>query len=207
LNRSPSNFGSCPVPEAPLDREARSRDLRRALEVEDPQLRTQVPVRLRGKVEGRGLSHPPDLGVGRLVRAHRDLGIGHVGDDEEEAPEALLDLAAPCVPFLDPRRDAFHLRLEIRCVFLRLPAPGDLLAHLPLLVTELLDLRDERPPLPVEGPGVGPGEPGPGLNLLEALPPRLEHGQDPVAILDDELEVEHGGAEHSTRPGAIVSLW
>ena len=48
------------------------------------------------------------------------------------------------------------------------------------------------PPLGVERPGIDAGEAGPGLDLLEALAAARQHGEHGVAVLDHELEVQHG---------------
>ena len=61
-----------------------------------------------------------------------------------------------------------------------------------MYMPELLDLLDGGLALPVEGPGVDPLQAGPGLDLLEGLAAAPERGQDALAVLHHEPEVEHG---------------
>ena len=51
-------------------------------------------------------------------------------------------------------------------------------------MAELLDLLEERPPLPVKGPGIAARE-------VERTPPVGEHLLDRGAVLHDPSEVKH----------------
>ena len=181
-------------PQVPVDGEARPGDPGRALEVEDAELGPEVPVRLRGEVEGARRADPPHLDVVRGVLSDGHARVGHVRHDEQEPLDRCLHLLEPRVARLDPVGDALHLGLEVRRVLLRLAAPGDLLPGQALAVAQLLHLLDEGAALGVEGPGVHPGEAGEGLHVVQALPAAREHGEDGLAVLHDVLEVQHGRA-------------
>jgi hypothetical protein len=151
-------------------------------------------VRLRREAEGPRLADPADLDIGRGVLAHRHARVGHVRHDEQEALEGSLHLLEPRVALLDAVGDALHLGLEVRGVLLRLAAAGDLLAGHALAVAEPFHLLDEGATLGVEGPGVDPGEAGKGLHVFQGLPAARQHGEDGLAVLHHELQVQHDRA-------------
>ncbi len=69
-----------PRPQVPIDCEARSRNLRRALQIEHAELFAKLPVRLGREVEFRRGAPAAYLGVVCLALAHRNAVIGQVGN-------------------------------------------------------------------------------------------------------------------------------
>ena len=70
--------------------EARPRDLDAALEVDDAELRAELPVRQRREIEAGELAFRPQDHVGRLVRADGDIGVREIRNLEHPAVELLL---------------------------------------------------------------------------------------------------------------------
>ena len=76
---------------APIEGKARAGDLGRALEIQDAQLRAQVPVRLGLEIEAGRLAHAPHLDVRVRVPAHRHGFVRHVGDAGQNLAELLVE--------------------------------------------------------------------------------------------------------------------
>jgi hypothetical protein len=105
----------------------------------------------------------------------------------------------PRLQRLDLLGDALHLRLQVRRVLARAPAPRDLLAHDFLAVAELLDLLQERAALGVERPGIAPRK-------VESRASRREHLLDRRPILGDPSQIEHEQARLPLLSGLRASI-
>ena len=188
------------APASHRTREARARDRGRALEVEDAELRAEVPVRLRREVEGarRRRRAAPRRSPSRRGPTGT-LASGTFGTTMRKRSIASFTSSSRASPCLIRSATPFISAFELRGVLLRLAAPRDLLSGEALAVAQLLDLLDERAPLGVERPGVDAGEPGEGLDLREVLAAAREHLEHGLSVVDDVLQVEHVAGEDSTR--------
>ena len=73
------------------DREPRASDLRAALEIDDAESRTEIPVRLRVEVERRRRSVPTNFDVVRAAFADGHALVRQVGNRQQTAISPLLD--------------------------------------------------------------------------------------------------------------------
>src|SRR6266852_3204420 len=131
---------------------ARSRDLGRALEVQDPELGTQLEVRPRLEVEARRLAHAAHLDVGGRVAPSGYGSVRDVGDDEKRLANRLFDFCLPGGETVDFLRKRLGLRTEWQGsrLFRLAYVPSYIQADLFVLVSQRLDAGDQRPPLEVE---------------------------------------------------------
>ena len=100
------------------------RDLRRAFEVEDPQIGTEIPVRFRLEVEAPRLADAPDFAVVCSAGSHRHARVRQVRHGQQHAlPLALerlelgvelLDALRPLAVGVEERRGVLALPLEAR---------------------------------------------------------------------------------------------
>src|SRR5207248_11353831 len=108
-----------PCSGAAEDREARARDARAALEIDDPQRRPEIPVRLRREVEFAWHTVPPHLDVlgGRPADRHRRMRkVRQVPQSDVALPLDGIELESE---LLDLRRPQFARFLN-RCRVLAL---------------------------------------------------------------------------------------
>ncbi len=75
---------------APIDGESRARDFGGALQVENVQLGTQVPVSLGFEIELRGLPPAPDLDIVRRGLSHWHGLVGDVGNARQQTAERFV---------------------------------------------------------------------------------------------------------------------
>ena len=93
---------------APQDGEAAAGDGDGALEVDDPEGRTEIPVSLGLEVEVRWCSPPALLAIGRFIAAVRHVVGGEIGKAEFEGGELLLEDPGPLLERRDLVADGGH---------------------------------------------------------------------------------------------------
>ena len=167
---------------APVEGEARPRDLRPAGEVEDFQILADVPVGLGFEVEDGLFAPVTDDGVFLGARAVLDGVVLDVGDDHDEVLDLRIHLGELRVEGLDPVRNRRHLCHEFRGVlFLLLQAP-DLLGGLVALAPQGLHLLED---VPAALLGVDEGR------KVDLLSP-LEHlAADELGVFTQIFDVQH----------------
>ncbi len=155
-----------------------------ALEVDDVELRPEVPVGLGLEVEGRRLAPAPLDPVGALVGALGNARMNQVRDRQLEGAELLLELAGAVLELLGPAAERRHLRLEGFGLGLpALPEQGaDRLRARVAPRLQLLDLDQSR----------APG----GVDLEQAIErrlraARLEHAADALGVAAEQFAGEH----------------
>jgi hypothetical protein len=163
--------------------EARARDLRRPLEVQQAERRGQVPVRLRGEVELADRAPGADDLVLRRVRSRRHRRVRQVGDPRGDVRGLLLELAQLVVQLLHAVAQFAHGRNRASGVLAGFLELRDVLARGIALGLELFGLVQQRQSA--------------FLDLVETRQVQrgaLERdaGFDLVAVLAKELEIVHG---------------
>ncbi len=98
-----------PGPHPVEHREARSRQLARALEVEDAEPLTDVPVRLRLEAEARLLAPCANDGIVFRGRPDGGEGVGDVGHCQQQLLDPALDLLESPFELRDARADGFEI--------------------------------------------------------------------------------------------------
>src|SRR5580765_3071991 len=162
LNKSCSNFGRFPVPcsaalltryggtisRYPCSRVCRSsmklisaRDIRAALEVDDAERRSEIPVRNRRKIEGAWLTVAPDLHVVGRGLANRHGLVRQVRQDDDGRLALVLDGVQLQPHLLDLLRARPVCLLHGRGVFPLALRPRDLVARRVLLALQPLEFR------------------------------------------------------------------
>ena len=166
--------------------EPRLGELHRALEVDDAQRRTQVPVRLRLEVEVTRRAPAADLDVVVLVGAHRSARVRQVGAREQQVASLGVDRLEVRLDGGDPVVDAPHgvLRRLGLVALAVLHERADRLGRLITLRLKRLDLADELAPLLVES------QERVDVPRRVAARHRCANG---IGILADESGVEHEG--------------
>src|SRR6185503_17143591 len=131
-------------------REARARHARGALEVENAQSRTDLPVRLRLEVERARLAVPPHLAVvfGGFPDRHR--GVRQVRHGHQQVGELLIHLAQLRLELLDLLATGLVGGKDRRRIEPLLLGARDLLARRVLLALEVLDARNQLAALRIE---------------------------------------------------------
>ncbi len=129
------------------DRESRAGDLGGALEINDAELGTEIPVRFRLEVEAAGIAPGAhDLVVGRAL-PHRHAAVRDVRQRLEQARALLLDRLQLDIERLDLLA-ALLVRLEdVRDVNALLLGARHLFARRVLLALERFGLLNEAPPI------------------------------------------------------------
>ncbi len=164
--------------------ETRPRDLRRPVEVQNSQSRSDVPVGFRLEGEVSRLSPATDLLVRGLVRSHGDALVGKVGKALDDPLAVRLDLFRALFFVLDELRGATELEPErLRLLFLPvLHESADVLRFGLVLVAHGAQLGLEPLPFLVERAerrevDVGAAIADPSLDELE--------------VAGDEVQIEH----------------
>jgi hypothetical protein len=123
--------------------ESRTRDPRRALEVEDAERWTKVPVGLRLEVERPRRAVATKLDIVRGAAANRHAGMGQVGKIQQRSVPLIFDRVELDAQLFDLGRALLARFLQVgRVVALALRA-RDFVARCVLLALQPLELRDE----------------------------------------------------------------
>src|SRR6185436_17780244 len=168
--------------------EARAGELGAALEVEDAEPRSEVPVRLRREVEARRLADDALDAVGALVGAHRHALVRQVGQRQLEARKLAFDGGE--LPFLrfDLALEPRHRRDRLVGVVALSLELADLLARRVAVALLLLDGADRGAALLVEGE--------PACDEIGIAVACREGRAHAFGVVTEELAGQHG-AEHS----------
>ena len=166
----------------PHDGEARFRELRGAIHVEQAEGAADVLVRLRLELEAARRAPAPNLDVLLVALARRHRRVRDVRDLDEQRLDGLVDRLQRGVERLDPVADLAHAHLLGGRVLTRLLRAADRLGGHVALGLEVLDLLEEPPALDV-----------PGEDLRDELGAALvgERALHLVGPLADEPEIEH----------------
>ena len=124
-----------PRAQPPVEGKARARDLGGALEVENAQLRAEVPVGLRFEVELPRLAHAPHLHVVFGIFAHRHGFMGNVGNTGQQVSKRHVERLDQLIAVRDHLLLRAHLLLQLAGVgalALQLSDRGALGIHLGL---------------------------------------------------------------------------
>ena len=105
-----------PRARAPIDGKARSSDFRRALHVENAELRAEVPVRLRLEAHGARLAHTPDFHVVFLAPSNRNALVWHVWDPRHQFAERFVRRFHLLFERRDALPDGTNLKLAGGCI-------------------------------------------------------------------------------------------
>ena len=111
----------------PVDSKTRARDLGGALQIQNSQRLSQIPVRLGREIELRRLAPAADFLVVRRRAAHGHARVRHVGNPDQQPAQLavellrnffmLLDLLAQALGFFDQPRRILLVLLELRDLF------------------------------------------------------------------------------------------
>ena len=163
------------------DVEARAGDLDAAIEVDNVEIDTDLPMRPRREPEAARLAFAAQYRVGAVVGADRDGRIREVGHLEHEALELRLGASEVLFESADAVADGAHVGHQL------LARRGVLLAdrarHFAAVRAQRLDLLDHAPPPRVGGQhGIDPGRRESDL---------VELGLHKVGALTDQADVQH----------------
>jgi hypothetical protein len=165
--------------------EARAGQLRRRLEVHQPERLADLEMLPGLEVERARAPQLAHLDVGGFVRPHRHVVGRHIGDGGQRLVQLVIDLLGRGFglrhPLLDPR-DLAHQRLGARLV-LRLLGLADLLRRRVAPLLQALQFRDQPPALLVER------HEALGLRLQ---PTALERPVEGLRVVADPADVVHG---------------
>ena len=173
-----------PGAQTPVDPESVARQLDAPGIVDQTQVRAEIHMVLRLKVEMVGLAVVADRLV-VLLAAGLQVGIGQVGQAEHQRVVFLHHASQFPVDLADPGGKGLHLSQQGSGVLPGLLHGGDLLGGLVLLALEPLGLTDQRPAFGVQLQDAG--------HLVPDV--LLLHGQavdDLLRMLLDVFDVDHG---------------
>ena len=137
-------------PRSRIEVEPGSGDLGGAFQVQNAQVRPQVPVGTGLKVEFGLAAVDPDFDVGGGVGADRNAVVGKIGQGQLLALQLFLAGPQFFVQLLDPKRQCLHFGNLAGGVLSRLLQGGDGLVVPVAAVLELLGLLQQSPSLPIE---------------------------------------------------------
>ena len=127
---------------APVNGEAGSGDFGGPFQVEDAELRAQLPVRLRLEVERPHLAPLLHFHVAALVGSNRDFIAREIRDAREDGPHLLFGLTGTGFELIDARFKGASFVHHGGRILAGLLQPRDLFTQLVTLGLELLGLRD-----------------------------------------------------------------
>ncbi len=178
INKSPFQSGAGP----PVQRESGPGHAGGPFEIQDAEGFPQIPVGLGFEIEHRRLAPGFHHGVGPFVRADGDGFVGHIGNEQEDVPEAIFNGSQFRFQILDALGHRLHAVDDLRGIEPVALSPRDFFRGLIALVLELFHFLEQGAPLLVQ---------------LEEWPhvhihvPVLEHAGDTIHIFTHELEVQH----------------
>src|SRR5688572_10430956 len=167
--------------------EPRARNLGPALEIDDPERRPEIPMRLRRERERAGRAMPSDLDVVGRALPNRHAGVRDVGNHEKMTLPPLLDPVELAARFLDALRPLATDFLKGADVA---PLPfrtARFLASRILLALESLDLRNQATAVRIECRK--------GLELLAQVHTAvLDRGANSGHVVSEEYRIEHAAS-------------
>ena len=165
--------------------EARAAELDAALEVDDVQLRAEIPVRLRLEVERPRLPFFPDDHVLGVARPDRHAGVRQIRDAQHGVLQVRFHLRQLFIQRLDLIADGRHVRLQ-RLPLGALPIAhelADLLRAAVALGAQHFHAHQDRPPALIQRQR---------LRHRRILGSQGPHrSQDRVPVFADELDIQH----------------
>ncbi len=159
-----------PCTGADVHRETGARDLRTALQVNDPQRRAQIPVRLPPIRRLSRAAPRPDVLAGGLI-AGRHSQDRCVGDLKQKLFYPRLTHTQLGVVLSDPGRDLLHLADQPRRILARLLSLSDLLRCLVAARFKLLHALDQTTPFLVKADNLIDGRRQGGIGAFRQLFP------------------------------------
>ena len=178
-----------PRPEAPVDGKAGAGELGAALEVEDAQLRSEIPVCLGLEVEGRRLPHQPLHPVGGFVLAQRHAVVRQVGQLQLDLGQLGVDGAHALLEGADAALEAAHLGDLAGGVAALALDLADLAARLVAPLLELFQLDQHRSATGVEA--------GPAIHQIRIVAAAGDQVTHPLGGAAQEISRQHDAVESS----------
>ena len=136
--------------QVPVESETGARDFGGALEIQDAELRPEVPVRLGLEIERRGLAPAANLDIIGLALPDRNGLVRNVGDAGQQLPELLVERLHLFVERGDLLGGRAHLLLALGGIDALLPQFGDFGGLGVAAGFQLLGLGDGAPALAIE---------------------------------------------------------
>ena len=187
-----------PRARADQHREPRAGHPRGALEIENPERGTEIPMRLRLEVEGPRLAVAAHFDVVGGARAARHAGVRNVRQRHHQRRALRLDLIGLDFELTDPLRARLVGGKDPGRVEPLALRPRDFVAGGVLFALQPFELRDQPAPARLER--------GELFELGVRIHATGSHGgADHVDLFTEQTRVEHGCQSYTAAPGAALS--